>query len=100
MKTFIKALVARFCLWMLAKVGYQTDIILPPEIHAIADEITALIQAEQNLIHGSTDILGDSWLKFRRVATKIKQAHPDLGKADIFKAVIMIHEAISRNVSA
>jgi hypothetical protein len=90
----MKNLIARFCLWVLSKIGYSPEFIIPGSVLPFADEITALCTEEAGLVHGSSDVLGDSWLKFRRVATKIKKAHPEIPKRDIFKAIILIHEAM------
>ncbi len=95
----MKQLIARLCLWILAKVGYRTDIVLSPSVMPFADEIAALVAEENGLTHGAVDVLGDSWLKFRRVATKLKKNHPDVLKRDIFKAIILVHEALESNVS-
>jgi hypothetical protein len=94
----MKILLAKICLWILAKTGYQTEFILPPSMLPFADEMTSLIQSESELTHGSTDVLGDSWLKFMRVAQRIKKNHPEISKRDIFKAIIMIHEVMEKNV--
>lgn len=94
----MKTLIVRICLWLLARCGYETSFILPVSVQPYADELADLVTNESGMVHGSTDILGDSWLKFRRVATMLKKAHPELPKSDIFKAVIMVHEASTRNV--
>ena len=90
----MRKLIIQFCLWVLAKLNYSGDFVLPPSMSAYSGEVADLVAAEFRLNHGSTDILGDSWLKFRRVATALKKAHPEVLKRDIFKAIIVIHEAI------
>lgn len=66
--------------------------LLPESMQSLRNEVISLCAEEAELNHGSTDILGDSWLKFRRVASKLKKAHPDLPKSDIFKTIIIICE--------
>ncbi len=65
---------------------------LPLSCRVIGSEFKALIASESEMVHGSTDILGDSWLKFRRVASLIKKSHPEVPTSDIFKAIILIYE--------
>ncbi len=80
-------------MWVLRKIGSE-PFILPVQIKAFEDEILALCREEKPLVHGSRDILGDGWLKFRRVATKFKKAHPTVPKRVIFKAVVWLADRV------
>ncbi len=98
----MKTKLIHLLLWLLAKLGYNAvpTELLPATIEPFHAEIKAMCIEEAGLVHGSTDILGDSWLKLRRVATKIKKAHPGLAKRDIFRAIIIIHEELEENVAS
>ena len=79
-------------LWLLAKLNAAPHLEIPPSVWHIEREIRELMEAEGQLVHGSTDIMGDSWLHFRRVATAIKKAHPEISKHDIFKSIVLLYE--------
>lgn len=88
----MKQFIIRACLLILRRLKYSQPLALPPSVAFYASEIRALIQSEAALDHGSGDLLGDSWLKFRRVATMFRRSHLDIPKHDIFKAIIVLYE--------
>lgn len=86
----LKNLVILVCLWILKKLSANPEI--PHTVFAYEAPLRMLIREEMPLNHGSVDVLGDSWLKFRRVATKMKKAYPHIPIRDLFRAIIVIHE--------
>ncbi len=81
-------------------VSMHNEFHLPDTIAPYRPEIRALCEQEKVLAHGSVDILGDSWLKFRRVSTQIKKAHPELRNREIFQAVLIVYEEMEADVPA
>lgn len=80
------------CWWLLKKFKISRG--LPISVLPYRHQLMSLIVEEMPLEHGSTDILGDAWLKFRRVASQIKKAHPELRNRDIFQAILIIHAEV------
>ncbi len=78
---------------MRAKVSDAMNI-LPESMVPFEADMLALCKEEEPLVHGSVDLLGDSWLKFRRVAVKFKKAHPEVPKADVFRGIVIIHSKL------
>ncbi len=69
----------------------EPDFTLPPSIEPLKPQLCAIIDQEVKLTYGARDILGDDWLRLRRIATRFKRLNPSLDTHEIFEAILTLY---------